>query len=269
MSYNLKNIGKDCIVLINQIKDKYDHVKKQIKELISTVLDRLRVQNVKYTRFNEQTVAQNASFSIHKAISIIFKIAEIMILGGTMSSPMITKPVKENLTDNHLVNSPYVEEHNQVMKLVNYLMLFELHWDNLILLFSFMILRFNFTFNERTSFQDSNNMMFAEQVFVVELIKPELSQIYEELSALLLIFHIYLDISDKLLLKKSDDFLLMQSHEKNIKDNILISNWITQTSSLQIQVKQLIEECQMKYTSIFQQQQLEFNQFLNELKNTV
>ncbi len=257
--HNLKTDGTNCMGLINQIKDKCVDVKKQVKELISTVLERLKVENVKHIRFSERTLT-------HSAISIIIKIVEIVVLGGTMSSPIIRKSVKENLTDNHLTNSHYVEEHDQVMELINYLMLFEQHLDNLILFFSFVTLRFNFTLIEQTLLEDSSNMTLTEQVFVIELMKPELSQIYEELCALLIIFRIYLQVSDKFFLQKLDNFLLIQFHENDPQE---ISNWVKQTSSIQMQVKQLIQEYQIKYTSIFQQQQIEFNKFLNELSNTV
>ncbi len=229
MSHNLKNVGKNCIIMINQIKDKCHTVKKQIKQFISTLIDRLGLQN--------------ASFSIHKAINIMLKIAEIVFLGETM----INKPVQDN--------SHYVEEH----ELINYLMLFQIHWNNLILLISSIALRINFTFNEQidamikqTSFKDS-----TEQIFIIELIKPELIKIYDELCALCIIFRIYLDVSDK--------FFLIDSHQNNDEDNRFINNWETQINLIQMQVKLFIQECQIKYTSIFQQQQIQFNQLINIL----
>jgi hypothetical protein len=215
--------------MINQIKDKCHTVKKQIKQFISTLIDRLGLQN--------------ASFSIHKAINIMLKIAEIVFLGETM----INKPVQDN--------SHYVEEH----ELINYLMLFQIHWNNLILLISSIALRINFTFNEQidamikqTSFKDS-----TEQIFIIELIKPELIKIYDELCALCIIFRIYLDVSDK--------FFLIDSHQNNDEDNRFINNWETQINLIQMQVKLFIQECQIKYTSIFQQQQIQFNQLINIL----
>lgn len=264
-SHNLKSVGKNCIIMINQIKDKCHAVKKQVKQFISTLIDRLELQNVKYQR----TMAQSASFSIQKVISIMIKIAEIVVLGETISSPMINKPIE----DNHSISTHYVEEHHQLMELVNYFMFFQIHWDHLILLFSFIALRLNLIINERIdamikqiSFKDTTNIIYTEQIFVIELIKPELTRIYEELCALCVIFHIYLDVSDKFILNKLDQFYLIHSHQNNHGN---INNWETQTSFIEMQVKLFIQECQIKYNYILQQQQIQFNTILNQINNTL
>jgi hypothetical protein len=53
------------------------------------------------------TVIQSASFSIHKTIRIMLKIAEIVLLGETM--------IKRPLQDNHSISSHY----DQLMELIN------------------------------------------------------------------------------------------------------------------------------------------------------
>lgn len=238
---NLKNAGKRQLSMINEINEKCIDAKKQIKELMNAIME-----NVKQIGSNE------SSSSIYYAFNIIIKIVEIVIFNRTINSPMFKKTE---------------QSHDQTMDLINYLMVFEHHWNNFNMFFSCIALRFNSILNERidtmieqTLFNDCSDLISIERL----LIRSGLSHIYKELGTLLVLFRVYIDISSEFLLKNFDNLSFIQS-----QTNILTVNCIASTSSVQMQVKEFIQECQRKYTSIFQQQIIQFDELLNELSHSV
>ena len=255
----LKGMGKNCMSLLQEIKDKSFEVRAQIKEMIPKLLTYPRIDTRCYSR---TTVSSTLSF-IRKAVHIALRMAEMILLYDTISSPRMGRHNEKSMV-NILI------DRDQCILLADYLVLIDLHWENYIRLTAFIALRLHVIFNERidtiieqTSPINGNDMTLSEKLLLVEFIIPQLAAVFDELCALLLIFRIYLNVSESFLFPTSDHFLLKNSDGNNTG----INDWAAQIIDAELQVKQIIQHCEKSYIPIFQQQHIEFHNTINEIRN--
>jgi hypothetical protein len=200
---------------------------------------------------------------IRKAIHIALRMAEILLLHDMISSPRTGRHNDKSMANN-------LTDRDQYILSVDNLVLIDLHWENYMRLFAFIALRFHLIFNERidamieqTSAIDGNDMTFSGKLFLVEFIIRELAAIFEELCALLLIFRIYLSVSENSLFPTSEQCLLKTPDGENTR----INDWASEIIDTELQVKQIMQHCEKNYTPIFQQQHIEFHNTINEIRN--
>ncbi|CAF3735012.1 unnamed protein product [Rotaria socialis] len=257
----LKRNGFQCLTFINQLKNKFYYLKKQIRQIISNLRNRLSLENIKRNRF----MMKNAFKYLSPVVIYMFiKIIEIFVLNNKI---LFVTNEKLNKT-----NMKFIYPKSEAEKIIEFLLVIEDQTEKIISLFS--IIEFDFKLHlyskidiliEQIEIIDSNTITILEQKFFMELLKLKLNYIHDKLSIVCIMFSIYIDISDKSIIDKSNNIQSIESDGKQkIENNNLVNQYSIEMNIIRTQITQLIQQEKMKYLTIYKKRQDEFNQILND-----
>ncbi|CAM2709686.1 unnamed protein product [Rotaria socialis] len=166
----------------------------------------------------------------------------------------------------------FIYPKSEAEKIIEFLLVIEDQTEKIISLFS--IIEFDFKLHlyskidiliEQIEIIDSNTITILEQKFFMELLKLKLNYIHDKLSIVCIMFSIYIDISDKSIIDKSNNIQSIESDGKQkIENNNLVNQYSIEMNIIRTQITQLIQQEKMKYLTIYKKRQDEFNQILND-----
>ncbi|CAF2243256.1 unnamed protein product [Rotaria magnacalcarata] len=257
----LKSNGFHCLTFINQLKKKFYYLKKQIRQIISNLRNRLSLENIKRNQFIMKNVFKYLSPVV---IYMFIKIIEIIVLDNKI---LFVTNEKLNKT-----NMKFIYPKNETEEIIKFLLVIEDQTEKVISLVS--IIEFDFKLHfyskidiliEQIEIIDSNTITILQQKFFMELLKLKLNSIYDKLSIVCIMFSFYIDISDKFIIDKSNNIQSIESDDKQkIENNNLVKQYSIKMNIIRTQITQLIQQEKMKYLTIYKKRQDEFNQILND-----
>lgn len=262
---NLKTSGRNCTRCIEKLKYECDDIKKRIHQVIPITTNRSHVEHVTSTKFGIRYLMEVGFRLMWNNIGFMTKIAEAIILDDGNTSLLSNKMINQSLADTR-----YVDSTNKRRKIVQLSTQFEEQWYKLILLLSTAELEFESNLNSQIDtligqIQIINNktVMISEQVFVIDMLQSQLKEFYQKLCTLLMMVCVCLDLLDVFPL---GEYFESCQYKQETNDDAVNDNSLIKMNRIQTQLMQRMPELKIKYKSIYQQQQMELDRFLNELK---